>query len=248
MTIKTIDDIQCALESLGYHVSLSELAWLIERTMNQEKLAENLERAPFDSKSRAIIDFELKNAQVQVRAANEWIDLTYQMSAENFKPRVVAGASSRAAVEDQSSQEVTVVGRRSFANFWTNSDAQHAPTLGIDCCDLKREMKPLRIILPLQEIIQCLMVLTNGLEEAHGMVDILRYYTLTRADRMIILKVGNESIHHLIEMDAQGAFALASLLTAQIRLSMPEGTSQDLPFLIDKVLVPLHNAQRVSCK
>ncbi|MHB8679539.1 MAG: hypothetical protein ACYC7G_07375 [Rudaea sp.] len=57
------------------------------------------------------------------------------------------------------------------------------------------------------------------------------------------LEVGSESIHHLVEIDPQGAFALASLLTAQIRISMPAGANQDLAFLVDKVLAPLHNAR-----
>lgn len=248
MIFKTIDDIQRGLENLGHPASLSELAWVFERTMDQKQFAQILERAHFEAKSRDAIEFELNTARIKVRAAHDWIIQADEIPDDYFKPHTIAGAWGDEPAADRPSQTVTAIGRRSFATFWTCADEQDAPALGINCCDLKEEIKPVKIILPLQEIIQCLMVLTNALEEAHGVVGILRYYTLTRADRMIILKVGNESIHHLVEMDAQGAFALASLLTAQIRLSMPEGTSQDLPFLIDKVLAPLHNAQRVPCK
>lgn len=248
MTIKTIDDIQRALEDLGHHVPLSELAWLIERTMSQEKLAETLERAPLESKSRALIEFELKNARFHVRAAQSWIDQVLHMPEDNFEPRTVAGALSRAPVEALPSQEVTVSGKHSFANFWTDSDALQAPTLGIECFALREEKKSTRIILPLKEIMNCLMVFTGTLGETHAIIGIQNFYALKRTAGNITLKVGSDGIHHLVEMDPQGAFAVSSLLTAQIRLSMPAGASQDLSLLVDKVLAPLHDARRVSSK
>ncbi|MFI5239526.1 MAG: hypothetical protein ACHQQP_06915, partial [Gemmatimonadales bacterium] len=124
----------------------------------------------------------------------------------------------------------------------------HAPTLGIDCCDLREEKKSVRIFLPLHEIMNCLMVCTGTLTEAHAFTNILTFYSLKRSEGEITLEVGSESVHHLVEIDPQGAFAVASLLTAQIRISMPAGSSQDLPFLVDKVLAPLHHAPSAPCE
>lgn len=243
MTIKTIDEIQHGLERLGYHVPLSELAWMIEQIMDQEQSAELLERAQFDAEAREALEVELKQARLHVRAAYEWIDQIPQSQEAYFKPCTIANAMSRAPIEDQPSQSVTVIGKRSFANFWTDSDAHHAPTLGIDCCDLRKEKRSVRIFLPLHEIMNCLMVCTGTLPEAHDFPTVLTYYCLKRTEGGLTLEVGSESVHHLVEIDPQGAFAIASLLTAQIRISMPAGASQDLSFLVDKVLAPLNRAQ-----
>jgi hypothetical protein len=248
MIFTTIDDIQHGLERLGYHVSLSELAWMIERIMDQKRLAELLERAHFDAQSREALEVELKQARVHVRAAHEWIDQIPKSQEAYFKPCTIANAMSRTPIEDQPSRSVTVIGKRSFANFWTDSDAYHAPTLGIDCCDLREEKKSVRIFLPLHEIMNCLMVCTGTLTEAHAFTNILTFYSLKRSEGEITLEVGSESVHHLVEIDPQGAFAVASLLTAQIRISMPAGSSQDLPFLVDKVLAPLHHAPSAPCE
>lgn len=235
MTIKTIDGILASLQMIDHPATLLELAWVMDHYEPRERFVAMLERAPIDARSRELIESMLARARAELctegqrGGRNPETGLRFEVS--NVKTIGLLKGPDTA----------TLLVATAFANFVADTDEHHAPIMVVEVQDRADEKKPVRAILRLWCMLESLMVLA-GTSPRASCESGGTYFQMTRTDNKIDITVEGDEVQYEIAVDPLDVFELAALLTAQVRRAMPFEARDHLPWLIDRVFVPLHNS------
>jgi hypothetical protein len=242
MSLDTIDGILDALGKLGYPAKLTEVAWLLDKHMRRDKLIELVDGAQYSRRNRDAIDLVLGLVRDELREKSAPRHHRGNPKVVHaFDPAPVAPTVQLAPAANAPTLEevITIVGAKVFASFETAEDEHHAPIVRVQSREPANDRTPAKVVLNVPQMLQCLAVLTADSEKVHGEVGPGMQFGIARAENDFTLTIAGNGVSHTLEMDAQGAFALSAILTAQIRRAMPPNSREDLTWLYCRVAAPL---------
>lgn len=242
MSLETIDDILDALGKLGYPAKLTELAWLLDKHMRRDKLIELVDGAQYSKRDRDVIDMVLGLVRDELREKStprHYRGNPKVVHAFDPSPIVPTVRQAPAANAPALEETITIVGAKVFANFTTDEDEHHVPIVTVESRELANDRVPAKVVLQIPHMLQCLAALTADAEKIHGEVGPGMQFGIARGKNDFVLTIASNGVSHTLEMDPQGAFAVAAILIAQIRRVMPPNAREDLTWLYCRVAAPL---------